>query len=351
MKDIPYPYDTALYSRLFLNCSQRQSLVMLAERGGPCTSCSSAAWSARTRSCGRSSGQRPKYGFESGVVGREDLALIGVAGEEAVFETYADARALLLDVVAQEGFAILVGDVFYWPHCPEYRTKHLVHTIVLTGYDSATGAWHVVDDNPASLLCSYTYPEDVVAASFDHNELRRVRYFTTKDLDPAHAVQGTREAFAALLAEYRDSHALLAGVEDLISCRWIAPERVFASLHAAFSLYQGSRTALREYLRHASGDPVLDALLDRIVRGAADGMNQMLLAQVTGAIDVRWTAEACLALQRAEEELLSRLRTVAGVTATGTTTGTTAGTSTAGTTTATPAGTTTGTSTATGGGT
>ncbi|MFD6424765.1 hypothetical protein [Streptomyces sp. NPDC060198] len=337
MKDIPHPYDTALYSRLFLNCSQRQSLVMLAERGRPVHQLlfrGLVSTDEILRQAVRE--QRPKYGFESGIAGRDDLALIGVVKEEAAFDSYADARALLLDVVAQEGFAILVGDVFYWPHCPEYRTKHLVHTIVLTGYDSDTGVWHVVDDNPASLLCSYTYPEDVIAASFDHNELRRVRYFTTKDLDPAQAEQGTREAFAALLAGYRDSHALLAGVEDLISCRWIAPERVFALLHAAFSLHQGSRIALREYLRHASGDTVLDELLDRIVRGGADGMNHMLLAQVTGALDVRRTAEVCLALQRAEEELLSRLRTVVGVTATGTPGGTT---------------TTTGTKSATGGGT
>ncbi|MGW2280782.1 hypothetical protein [Streptomyces sp. NPDC001770] len=330
MKDIPHPYDTALYSRLFLNCYQRQSLVMLAERGRPVHQLlfrGLVSTDEILRQVIRE--QRPKYGFESGIAGPDDLALIGVVKEEAAFDSYADARALLLDIVAQEGFAILVGDVFYWPHCPEYRTKHLVHTIVLTGYDSGAGAWRILDDNPASLLCSYTYPEDVIAASFDNNELRRVRYFTTKDLDPARAGQGTREAFAALLAEYRDSHALLSGVEDLISSRWIAPERVYASLHAAFSLYQGSRIALREYLRHASGDTVLDELLDRIVQGGADGMNHMLLAQVTGALDVRWTAEACLRLQRAEEELLSRLRTLAGATGPGTTTGTTTGPETA----------------------
>jgi hypothetical protein len=105
---------------------------------------------------------------------------------------------------------------------------------------------------------------------------------------------------------------LLARVADLISCRWIAPERVIASLHGAFSLYQGSRIGLREYMRHAAGDTAVDELLDRIVQGGAEVMNQLLLAQVTGTVDAPWTAEACLGLQQAELELLPRLRAVAG---------------------------------------
>ncbi|MFF8990539.1 hypothetical protein ACF09H_11460 [Streptomyces sp. NPDC014983] len=313
MKDIPYPYDRTLYSRLFLNCYERESLVMLAERGHPvhqllfrCLVSTDEILRQVVRE------QRPKYDFESGILDPGDLARIGIVKEEVEFDSYTDARGLLLDVVAQEGYAILVGDVFYWPHCPEYRTKHLVHSIVLTGYDTDTGQWHVVDDNPASLLCSYTYPEDVIAAAFDNNELRRVRYYTTKDLDPAQAEEGTREAFAALLDRFQDSYALLARVADLISCRWIAPERVIASLHGAFSLYQGSRVGLREYMRHAAEDTAVDELLDRIVRGGAEVMNQLLLAQVTGTVDARWTAEACLGLRQAELELLSRLRAVAG---------------------------------------
>ncbi|WP_369171289.1 hypothetical protein AB5J49_26785 [Streptomyces sp. R28] len=313
MKDIPYPYDRTLYSRLFLNCYQRESLVMLAERGHPvhqllfrCLVSTDEILRQVIRE------QRPKYSFDSDLLDPDDLARIGIVKEEAEFDSYADARGLLLDVVAQEGYAILVGDVFYWPHCPEYRTRHLVHSIVLTGHDADTARWHVVDDNPASLLCSYTYPEDVIAAAFDNNELRRVRYYTTKDFDPAQAERGTREAFAALLDRYQDSHALQTGVADLLSCRWIAPERAIASLHDAFSLYQGSRIGLREYLRHTAGDAAVQELLDRIVRGSAEVMDQLLLAKVTGAVDARWTAEASLGLQRAEQELLPRLRAVAG---------------------------------------
>ncbi|MGQ4485689.1 hypothetical protein ACN6LM_001484 [Streptomyces sp. SAS_281] len=313
MKDTPYPYDTTLYSRLFLNCYQRQSLVMLAERGRPVHRLlfrGLVSTDEILRQVIRE--QRPKYDFESGIAGQDDLAHLGVVKEEAAFESYAEARDLLLDVVAREGYAILVGDVFYWPHCPEYRKQHLVHTIVLTGHDADTGHWDVVDDNPASLLCSYRYPEDVIAASFDNGALRRLRSYATKDLDPGRAEQGTRAAFAALLDGHRDSHELLTGAADLISCAWIARERVVASLHAAFSLYQGSRTVLREYLRHAGGDPAADDLLDRLVRGASEVMNHLLLAQVTGALDARWTADACLGLRRDERELLPRLHAAAG---------------------------------------
>jgi hypothetical protein len=110
MNDIPYPYDRTLYSRLFLNCYQRESLVMLAELGHPvhqllfrCLVSTDGILRQVIRE------QRPKYSFDSDLLDPDGLARIGIVKEEAEFDSYADARGLLLDVVAQEGYAILVG--------------------------------------------------------------------------------------------------------------------------------------------------------------------------------------------------------------------------------------------------
>lgn len=215
-------------------------------------------------------------------------------------------------MVSQEGYVVLVGDVFYWPHCPEYATKHLVHTILLKGYDPKTAQWSLLDDNPASLLCAYTYPEELIAAGFDNNELRRIRYFTTKPFDAQEAGAETRQAFSHLLERYQDSYTLLSDVGDLISCPWIAPERVIAALHDAFSVYQGSRAGLGEYVRRTFAAPDVEAVVDRIVGQGEDVMNQLLLGKVTGSVDAGRLTAACHGLKTDEQELLGRLRAVDG---------------------------------------
>jgi hypothetical protein len=102
--------------------------------------------------------QRPKYDFECGLFDPDALRTLGIAQEDALVDSYRDARELMLDVVARNGYVIPVIDVFYLPHCPEYRSGHVVHTVTLTGYDAAAGQWSILDDNPASVLCAYSSP-------------------------------------------------------------------------------------------------------------------------------------------------------------------------------------------------
>ncbi|WP_141746550.1 hypothetical protein [Streptomyces sp. LUP30] len=311
--DVTYPYDRELFSRLFLNCSQRQSLVMLAEHE-PLTHLLLQRCLISTDDILRQivREQRPKYAFDSGLLDPDDLADIGVVAEETTFGSYAEARGLLLDVVAEEGYAILVGDVFYWPHCPEYTRQHLTHSILLKKYDEDTARWSIVDDNPASLLCEYAYPEEVIAAAFDNGELRRVRYFTRKDFDASEAAAASRRTLVRRLERYEDGLTLFTGAADFIACPWIAPERVVSLLHDAFSLYQGSRTALTEYVRRVLDDPRAEDVLTTITRHSAEVQNQLLLAKVTGSLDAGPVTEVCVRLAEAERELLHRLRTTSG---------------------------------------
>ncbi|MGW7489034.1 hypothetical protein [Streptomyces sp. NPDC054786] len=314
MKDAIYPYDRELYSRLFLNCHQRQSSVMLAERSPRlhqlfhrCLVSTDEILDQIVRQ------QRPKFAFQSGYFAPEDLARIGFAPQEVTFETYAEARPLILETVRTEGCVAMVGDVFYWPHCPEFRTKHLTHTVILREYHADTAEWSIIDDNPASLLCRYRYPEQTIASGFDNGELRCVRYLTSRPFEASEAEPGTRESFTEVLRNHRDSRALFSDIEDLLTSPWIARERAIALLHDAFALYQGSRTLLQAYVRRMSGDPQAEALAGRAVAQALGVQNQLLLGKVTGTVDVSQIRCAALELKETEEKLVDLLRTLHGV--------------------------------------
>jgi hypothetical protein len=310
MRDVVYDYDKDLYNRSFLNCYQRQSVVMLAERVPNvhylfhrCLISTDQILDQIIRR------QRPRYSFESRFFDPADLERIGVVREDVPVDSYAAARPLLLDVVDREEYALLVIDVFYLPHCPEYRQQHVIHTIVLREYDATARQWSIIDDNPASLLCEYTYPEEVIAASYDNNELRNVRYFTASASGSDEAAAHIRAAFSEMVRAHRDSYTLFRGIRDILACPWIAPDRMISLLRHAFLVYQGSRTCLREYVRQAAGDPSAAASLGDIVARAGEVQNVLLLATVTGTVDAEWMTSACRDLEKAEDGLLQVLLT------------------------------------------
>ncbi|MEO3787448.1 hypothetical protein ABGB12_29325 [Actinocorallia sp. B10E7] len=302
-----YSYDKDLYSRAYLNCYQRQSLVRLGEAVPDVTLLFAGALVGTDeihRQIVREG--RPRYDFESPVLDAEALALLGVTARQTPAADYAEARPLLLEAVRESGFALPVIDVFYLPHCVEYRKQHVTHTIMLTGLED--GHWSFVDDNPASVLCEYRFPERVVADAFDNGELRQVRTFTTAGYDPAEAAAGIAAMFAARLEAYTDTYAVLKGAADLLGSPWIAPGRAITLLGDVFTVYLGSRTCLREYVRRQLPDPETDALLGTAVERAAGLRSRLLIGAVTGLVDVSALAAEALTLKETEERLLDRLR-------------------------------------------
>lgn len=306
MRGEPHPYDRELYGRAFLNCYQRQSLVMLAPKVpalpdlfGACLVSTDDIVEQVVRR------QRPKYDFESAFFGQDDLRRVGLVQHEVPFDDFASARNAVLDAIRDQGFALVVVDVYYLPHCPEYRKQHVVHTIVLTGYDADTGHWTVVDDNPASVLCVYAYADDVVTAAYDNGVLRRVRTFTTTGDGAAPDSLGV---FFERVEHHVDSRALFGRVDEIAQNPWIAPDVVIRVLHDAFSLYQGSRVCLSAYLRHALGDVEADTAVANVVTKAGGILNALLIAKVTGALDVEPLRAACADLGGADEDLVSGLR-------------------------------------------
>ncbi|MFC7383656.1 hypothetical protein [Sphaerisporangium rhizosphaerae] len=312
MKDLVHDYDQQLYDRSFLNCYQRQAMVMLAERVPdlPLTfyNCLVAGDDIADQVIRLG---RPKYDFQSDLLDPAALARVGITREYVPFDTYAQARELIFDTVERTGYVILFIDVYYLPHTPEYRTEHVVHTITLTS--RADGLWSILDDNQASVLCRYAYPEDVVAAAYDNGKLRHVSWFPAGPYDAAAAAAGSSAAFTEVLRTYDDTYALLDGVADLLATPWLTPARTIALLYDAFSVYEGSRACLREFAKrqpaYADADPALADLVGR----CRDIRNQLMIGKAIGRVDASRVAAACAELRAAEEDMLKRLRGLGGL--------------------------------------
>lgn len=310
MKEDIYPYDVQLYDRSYLNCYQRQGIVMLAERVpdlplyfSQCLVSSDSMLGHVVRD------QQPKYAFKDDQFWDLDaLARIGVTRQYLPFDTYAQARQSILGAVAQVGYAIPHIDVFYLPHCPEYLNQHLLHTITLTGYDPDSGSWSLLDDNRASVLCRYSYQEDVIAAAYDNGVLRHVSWFPTSEYDPEEARQGAAKAFAGQLDNYTDSYTLLTSIGDIVSDPWFSPKRVMTLLYDAFSVYDGSRACFGAFIGAQPGYPEARPRVRDVVRRCRDIRNQLMIGKATGRVDAARLQAACLDLKGAEEALLGRLR-------------------------------------------
>lgn len=305
MKGQPYSYDRDLYGRAFLNCFQRQSLVMLAPAVpelphvfGACLISTDDIVEQVVRR------RRPKYDFESAFFEPDNLRQVGVVRHDEPFDDFTAVRPAVLDAVGGQGFALLVVDVYYLPHCPEYRGQHVVHTVVVTGHDEDTGEWTIIDDNPASVLCVYTYPEDIIAAAYDNGVLRRLRTFSVTEAAP-----DTVGEFLKRVAGYTDSRVLFERAHEIVADPWLAPDLGIAALHDAFSLYQGSRVCLRAYLNHVAGAEVASAVDDAVAKASAV-LNVLLIAKVTGAVDPAGLRTACAEVGAADELLMSHLRTL-----------------------------------------
>jgi hypothetical protein len=309
MKDDIYPYDAQLYDRSFLNCYQRQAVVKLAEQIPDLHllfyTCLISADEISEHMFRRN---LPKYDFRGEIFAPGVLARIGVSRHDEPFDTYADARPALLAAVAEHGYAIPWIDVFYLPHCPEYYAEHVVHTVTLTGHDPRTGQWSLLDDNRASVLCRYSYPEDVIAAAYNNNKLRRVSWFTTGDYDAGEARRGAADAFAGRVAAFEDTHSLLSGVGDLLGTPWIAPGRAFSLLYDAFSLYEGSRACLRAFVGESPGYAGAVPAVGDIIQRCRDIRNLLMIGRATGRVDQGLLTSSCLELARAEDDLVGRLR-------------------------------------------
>lgn len=280
--EILFPYDVELFSRNFLNCAQRHSIVMLKAAGFPVERLFDTAFMSTDQIFEHSIRQRqPKYDFGYDGLTDESFQRIGVLRTSHFIDRFEDARAQILDLIARDGFVLLAGDVFYFPHCPEYRNKHLFHLVILTGWDAAAGEWLIVDDNPASVLCHYRWGDQMVAAFYDNSPVREFRSY--QHIPPPHSLPTTT---GPGVSERTDSLQLLTELPALLQSNWFAPDSLFPSLGEAFSILSGSRRCFAAFLRAMNSPVALAEQADAIADAAQKMRNRLVRARITGIINL-----------------------------------------------------------------
>ena len=285
--DSIYAYNIELYSRNFLNCAQRHSVVMLRERG--------VAVDYLFHNSLVSSDEvleqivrnlTPKYDFASACLSDDDFRRVGVARECFRVDHYADAQSDILACVERDGFALLAGDVFYFQHCPEYRNRHLFHLVALRGFDDQQSQWTLVDDNPASVLSWYQYPQAQVADFYNNNSVREYRSYRQQPMELAEIRGNSRLAGQRYLAGYNDSGVLLTQLRDIINAPWQSTTLQYGRLHDAFAVMTGSRRCYAAFLALMQPDHASVSLASSCAQLAGRLRNSFVQARLTGRCSV-----------------------------------------------------------------
>lgn len=308
MADDVYPYDAELLDRSFLNCYQRQAMVMLAEQVPDLPELFYNTLVSTDTVLEQVIRQGvPKYDLQTDLLAPDALARLGIAREYRPFDRYEAARPTLLEAVHEVGHVIPFIDVFYLPHCPEYLVEHVVHTITLVDHDPATGTWGVLDDNRASVLCRYRYPEDVVAAAYDNGKMRHVSWFPSGAYDAEDASRDAGRAFVEVVARFEDSRRLLSHVDEILTDPWMSTSRSIALLYDVFAALGGSRACLGAFTARHPAFHSADPQLAGLVAGYRDVRNHLMIGRATGRVDVPRVRETCAAIRTREEGLLGAL--------------------------------------------
>lgn len=302
--DPVYPYDITLYSRNFLNCVQRHSIVMLKDLGAPVDWLFYSCNVPTDRMLDQVIRKRiPKFDFSFDGLGDDDFRMIGVERTVQPCDTFSEARQDLLDLIARNGFAIIAGDVFYFPHCPEYRKIHLYHWVILRSFDEDTGSWTIVDDNPASVLCTYVWPESYVRDFYDNGPYRQFLRLSYTPVDET-AVAGTAVSHYLDQRKGRDpdSLTLLKDIRVLLDSPWFSTIRLIDMLSDVFSIYAGSRRCFARFVEIADHPPETANMVLKIARTATRIRDSLILARTSQ--DLSADKIATLAEDITQQELL-----------------------------------------------
>ncbi len=304
----PFAYDHALYDRQFMSCLFRHAVVWLERLGRPVRLLFYNALASSDLVLAQILiERRPKFAFRCEAFSDADFELIGARAVTVMAETFLDIRPLVLERVQAGEFVLVEGDVYYLPHCPEYRKAHTQHVVVVHGIE-ADARWAVVDDDPASILCRYTYGEDYVARFFEHGVNRKLRYYSLEPrLRAGDALALVEPMFHAFVRQHQDSHSFFDQVGLFLESPFDTPARKHHLLHDAFALLSGSRQCFASYLQlRGSSATLVEATLGC---AKAAGVLKMILARakLTGTLDFADLLVRNEHLKRQETVLLQQL--------------------------------------------
>ncbi|WP_434675435.1 hypothetical protein [Pseudomonas sp. D3-10] len=308
MQEQQFPYDVHLYDRRFLNCFQRHAVVFMKRLG------IEVDWLFYNAlpTVGDLFQQmvvenKPKYALQSRYFAEDDLALLGVRFHEQKAKCLDDLLPIIHGQIQAHGCAFLSGDVYYFAHCPEYRSTHAQHVVVLR-QANADGSWEVVDDNAASVLCEYRYPHEVIEQFFQNEGSRRMFCLEWTPVQSPDVEISFRQRHQAFLDDFNTDPWFYGHLEQLLDNPLASNTTKFRALHDVFTLLAGSRNCFARYLE-MTGAPV--AAMERVglfVQEASVLKGLMAMAQITGKVRRRDLIERCAALAGLEADYLRELR-------------------------------------------
>ncbi|WP_422776453.1 hypothetical protein ACOXXE_24100 [Pseudomonas mediterranea] len=308
MEEQQFHYDVHLYDRRFLNCFQRHAVVFMKRLGIEVDWLFYNALPAVDDIFQQMVVEnKAKYALQSPYFADDDLALLGVRFHERKAERLDDLLPVIHQQIQAYGCAFLSGDVYYFAHCPEYRSSHAQHVVVLR-QANADGSWDIVDDNPASVLCEYRYPQEVLDQFFQNEGSRRMFCLEWTPTQQHDIDASFRQRHQAFLDNFQAQPWFYAHLEQLLDNPLAGNTTKFRALHDVFTLLAGSRHCFARYL---SMTGVPEATIERVERFAKEAgvlKGLMVMAQITGKVRRRDLIDRCAALEGLEAEYLGDLR-------------------------------------------
>ena len=307
-------YETQHYDRRYLDCWRRQAVVLLQKLGAPVDYLFYSAFSSTEDIFEQHIlMQKPKYAFSTLILNQEGLELIGWRQRLQHYEALSDAEEDIKLHLKTVPFVILMGSVFYFPHCPEYRQEHLNHSVgvLQIGHD---GNWAIVDDDPASVLECYSYSKSYIENFFDNNGTRIVRYFDKINSPAQNQIADAAIAKCrAHFSSYHDSYRLLKEIEDVSTNAHESVSVRAKKIHESFSLYSGSRSLFARFSERILGDINSSLILREISEQSLLIKNAMTKAAVSGKLNVTSLTLRCDRLLSLETQVLSSLNKRLGI--------------------------------------
>ncbi|MHC8304344.1 hypothetical protein [Pseudomonas sp. PB3P13] len=304
----PFNYDEQ-YDRRFLDCWRRQAVVFLKKNAANVdllfyNSLASTDQIFRDHILDH----KPKWAFQTSILDNQGLALTGWEQNSKTYDTFDLAQNDIHEHLAKVPFVIVMGSVFYLPHCPEYKTEHLNHSIVLTGRDASL-AWRITDDDDTSVLRTYRYDQSYIDRYFDNNGTRLVRYFNpiTTNNDESGRTAAIRHC-AAYLASLEDSYKMLTEIEWIANNPYESVAIRAKKIHEAFSIYSGSRSLFSSFAQRVLDDQAAAAQFREIADEAMIVKYAMAKAEITNHINVGSITRRCEKLVVLERRALSLSR-------------------------------------------
>lgn len=304
-----FSYDHELYDRQFMSCLYRHAVVWLERLGCPVQLLFHNALASTDQVLAQILVERrPRFAFRCAAFSDADFELIGAREVSVMAETFREIRAQVLERVQAGEFALIEGNVYYLPHCPEYRRINNQHVVVVHGIEQ-DGRWAVVDDDAASILCGYTYEEGYLARFFENSVNRKLRYYTLDaSFNSAEAKALVELKFRVFAQQYQDSHKFFASVDAFLQSPFDTLESKHHLLHDAFALLSGSRQCFASYLRLRGSQASLVEATIACAKSASTIKMILARAKLVGVLSTSDLLERVEQLRRREVGLMQLLQ-------------------------------------------